>query len=167
MYNYIVAKPAAAPGAGGKHCSQKGVITINIAFFLIPKKEVVYLPLTCTMRQAIERMEYHRYSAVPLIDGDGKYAGTLTEGDLLWKMKNTPGLSFADTDKILIADIPRHVENAPVRIEATIDSLLSLAVTQNFVPVVDDHGVFIGIIRRREIIEYFAGQLAKLKSGNK
>lgn len=119
------------------------------------------------MRQAIERMEYHRYSAVPLIDGDGKYAGTLTEGDLLWKMKNTPGLSFADTDKILIADIPRRVENAPVRIEATIDSLLSLAVTQNFVPVVDDHGIFIGIIRRREIIEYFAGQLAKLKSGNK
>ena len=138
---------------------KKGVIPINIAFFLIPKKEVVHLPVTCTMRQAIERMEYHRYTAVPLVDQNGKYAGTITEGDLLWKMKNTPGLSFENTEKISISDIPRRIENAAVRIEAKIDSLLNLAITQNFVPVVDDEGIFIGIIRRREIIDYFARQL--------
>lgn len=134
----------------------KGVIPINIAFFLIPKKEVVYLPLTCTMRQAIERMEYHRYTAVPLVDQEGRYAGTITEGDLLWKMKNSPGLTFENTEKIPITEIPRRIQNEPVRIEAAIYSLLDLAVTQNFVPVVDDNGVFIGIIRRREIIDYFA-----------
>jgi len=143
----------------------KGVIAINnIAFFLIPKKEVVYLPLNCTMRQAIERMEYHGYSAIPLVDGNGKYAGTLTEGDLLWKMKNTPGLTFADTEKIPLTEIPRRTQNEPVRIDATIESLLNLAVTQNFVPVVDDHGTFIGIVRRREIILYFAQQAARMKS---
>src|SRR5690606_15791842 len=97
------------------------------------------------MRQAIERMEYHGYSAIPLVDGNGKYAGTLTEGDLLWKMKNTPGLTFADTEKIPLTEIPRRTQNEPVRIDATIESLLNLAVTQNFVPVVDDHGTFIGI----------------------
>lgn len=111
------------------------------------------------MRQAIERMEYHRYTAVPLVNQDGKYAGTITEGDLLWKMKNTPGLSFENTEKISISDIPRRIENEAVRIEAKIDSLLNLAITQNFVPVVDDDGIFIGIIRRREIIDYFARQL--------
>lgn len=143
----------------------KGVIAINnIAFFLIPKKEVVYLPLNCTMRQAIERMEYHGYSAIPLVDGNGKYAGTLTEGDLLWKMKNTPGLTFADTEKIPLTEIPRRTQNEPVRIDATIESLLNLAVTQNFVPVVDDHDTFIGIIRRREIILYFAQQAAQMKT---
>ena len=120
---------------------------------------MVHLPVTCTMRQAIERMEYHRYTAVPLVDQDGKYAGTITEGDLLWKMKNTPGLSFENTEKISISDIPRRIENEAVRIEAKIDSLLNLAITQNFVPVVDDDGIFIGIIRRREIIDYFARQL--------
>jgi CBS domain-containing protein len=110
------------------------------------------------MRQAIERMEYHRYTAVPLVDHEGKYAGTITEGDLLWKMKNTPGLSFEDTEKIPITEIPRRVKNEPVRIKAQIDSLLNLAVTQNFVPVVDDNDIFIGIIRRREIIEYLIQQ---------
>jgi CBS domain-containing protein len=110
------------------------------------------------MRQAIEKMEFHRYTAVPLVDSRGRYVGTITEGDLLWKMKNTPGLTFENTEKISLQDIPRRVENAPVRIDAKIHSLLDLATTQNFVPVVDDEGIFIGIIRRREILEYYTRQ---------
>jgi len=136
---------------------------LNIAFLLVPKKEVAYLPLKCTMRQALEKMEYHRYSAVPLIDESGRYAGTLTEGDLLWKLKNTPGLTFAGTEKIPLEEVPRHMENEPVRIETRVQDLFSLAITQNFIPVVDDQGVFIGIVRRREIIEFFAN--AFLKTG--
>lgn len=132
---------------------------MNIAFFLIPKSEVVFMPLKATMRQALERMEYHRYTAVPLVDEDGKYAGTITEGDLLWKMKNTPGLAFGETERIPIADIPRRMVVNPVYINAQIQDLLSLAISQSFVPVVDDSGVFIGIVRRREIIEYYAKML--------
>ncbi|NLZ38583.1 MAG: CBS domain-containing protein [Firmicutes bacterium] len=140
---------------------------MNIAFFLLPKNEVIYLPISCTMRQAIEKMEYHRYSAVPLVDEAGRYAGTLTEGDLLWKMKNTPGLTFANTENILIRDIPRRVVNKPVRIRAKIESLFNLAATQNFVPVVDDNDIFIGIIRRSEILNYFIQRYkhSKFQSG--
>lgn len=65
---------------------------MNIAFFLLPKKDVVVLTPQSTMRQALEKMEYHRYTAIPLIDGEGKYVGTLSEGDLLRKLKNTPEL---------------------------------------------------------------------------
>jgi CBS domain-containing protein len=140
---------------------------MNIAFFLLPKHEVVYLPEHCTMRQALEKMEYHRFSAVPLIDDKGRYAGTITEGDLLWKMKNTPGLDFGGTEKILIQDVPRRIKNEPVRIDADVEDLLSLAVTQNFVPVVDDGGVFIGIVRRREIFEYYARLIKEIKGQEK
>ncbi len=136
---------------------------MNIAFFLIPKKEVVCLSLKNTMRQAMEKMEYHRYSAVPLIDSDGKYAGTITEGDLLWKLKNTPGLNFGNAENVLLYDVPRRMENSPVRIEANINDLFSLVITQNFVPVVDDSGIFIGMIRRREIIEYLLNKLRDKK----
>jgi CBS domain-containing protein len=116
------------------------------------------------MRQAIEKMEFHRYTAVPLVDQNGRYVGTITEGDFLWKMKNTPGLTFETTEKIAVKDIPRRVENEPVRIDAQVHSLLDLAITQNFVPVVDDEGVFIGIIRRREILGYFSKQLLEKTS---
>ncbi|VBB07419.1 Hypothetical protein LUCI_2668 [Lucifera butyrica] len=128
---------------------------MNIAFFLIPKGEVIYLPLNCTMRQALEKMEYHRYTAVPLIDEHGRYAGTITEGDLLWKMKNTPGLTFADTERVMLREISRRMTNQPVRVDSEMEDLLSLVVVQNFVPVVDDGNTFIGIIRRREILEYY------------
>jgi len=127
---------------------------MNVAFFLIPKKNIVFLKENATMRQALERMEYHSYSAVPLINDQGKYVGTITEGDLLWKLKNTPGLTFENTEDIFLSEVKQHVQNLPVTIDAQMEDLISRAVVQNFVPVVDDQHIFIGIVRRREMIEY-------------
>lgn len=129
---------------------------MKVAFFLTPKNEVVFLTPKITMRQALERMERHGHSAVPLIDERGCYVGTITEGDLLWKLKNTPGLDLAGMEKVLVKDIAQRADIRPVRIDSRIVDLLSLASEQNFVPVVDDTGIFIGIVRRREIIEYCA-----------
>ncbi len=129
---------------------------MNIAFFLLPKKDVVYIPIKSTMRQAMERMDYHRYTAIPILDDKGRYLGTLTEGDLLRKMKNTPGLSFEGTEKVLLEDVPRRLNDKTVHIHAEIEDLLTLAIQQNFIPVVDDYGSFIGLIRRSQIIEYFS-----------
>ncbi|MDS1029489.1 CBS domain-containing protein [Bacillota bacterium LX-D] len=137
---------------------------MNIAFFLLPKKDVVYLTSKSTIRQALEKMEHHRYTAVPIIDQCGKYVGTLTEGDLLWKIKNTPDLTFSNAHKHTLAEVPRRVTNKAVFIDAEMLDLLELAEMQNFVPVVDDCGIFIGIVRRREIIEY-CSQLLNLKQG--
>lgn len=130
----------------------------SVSFFLTPKEEVVYLNINSTMRQAIEKMEYHRYTAVPLIDDEGKYVGTITEGDLLFKLKNTPGLSFSDTNKVRLPEIPRRVKNTPVKINDKVEELIDLAIIQNFIPVVDDLGTFIGIVKRREILSYLVSR---------
>lgn len=128
---------------------------MNIAFFLIAKSDVIYLSPKNTMRQALEKMQYHGYTAVPLIDNKGRYVGTITEGDLLWKLIKTPGLTYENTEKILLENVPQRTKNVAVRINAQMEDLLTLASAQNFVPVIDDNDIFIGIIRRREIIEYF------------
>jgi CBS domain-containing protein len=128
---------------------------MNIAFFLTPKSDVIYENINSTMRQVIERMEYHRYTAVPLIDDKGKYVGTVTEGDLLWKLKNTPELNIKDASIVRISQIARKTINRPVSINSDMESLINLAVNQNFVPVTDDDGIFIGIIKRSDIINYF------------
>ncbi len=138
---------------------------MKVAFFLIPKNEVVCLNTKTTMRQALERMERHSFAAVPLVDGQGSYAGTITEGDLLWKLKNTPGLDINGMEKILIKDIATHAQNKPVQIDSRIVDLLVLASEQNFVPVVDDQNIFIGIVRRREIIEYCAELIREKEEG--
>ncbi|MBM7603073.1 CBS domain-containing protein [Metabacillus crassostreae] len=135
---------------------------MNIAFFLIPKRDVAFVKYESTMRQALEKMEYHRYSSVPLINGDGQYVGTLTEGDLLWKIKNTHHLTFENTNKVWIKDVPLHIQNDPIHIDAEMEHIISKSMEQNFVPVVDDQNIFIGIIRRREIIEYCSTKLLTL-----
>lgn len=127
---------------------------MNIAFFITPKEDVVYLTPSSTMRQALESMEHHRYTSIPLIDENGFYIGTLTEGDLLWKMKNTPDLNFQNTNKILLSQIERHVYNKAVYINANIEDLILTSINQNFVPVVDDRNAFIGIVKRSDIISY-------------
>lgn len=136
---------------------------MNIAFFLTPKNEVIYEYLDATMRQVIERMEHHGYTAVPLIDKEGKYMGTLTEGDLLWKLKNTPDLNFRNSENIRVKDIQRKRKHKSVSINSDVENLISLATSQNFVPVVDDEGIFIGIIKRSDIINYCYGEIKKKK----
>ncbi len=136
---------------------------MNIAFFLTPKSELIYEMVDSTMRQVLERMEHHGYSAIPIIDNDGTYVGTLTEGDLLWKIKNTPGLSFRNTNKVLVKDIERRKKHEVVTINADINNMITLARSQNFVPVVDDDGIFIGIIKRSDIIDYCYNQIANKK----
>lgn len=128
---------------------------MNIAFFLLPKQEVICLTLDSTLRQTLERMEYHRFTAVPIINDAGEYVGTVTEGDLLWHMKNSNGkITFENASKFLLQDVPLNMRNEPVRIDANMDDLIKLAKVQNFVPVVDDMNRFIGIVRRSHIIEY-------------
>ncbi|EOR21390.1 MULTISPECIES: CBS domain-containing protein [Clostridium] len=136
---------------------------MNIAFFLTPKNEVIYEYLDATMRQVIERMEHHGYTAIPLIDKVGRYVGTLTEGDLLWKLKSTPDLNFRNTENVKVTDIPRKRKHKSVSINSNVESLISLATNQNFVPVVDDEGIFIGIIKRSDIINYCYGEMKKKK----
>ncbi|SCJ90329.1 putative manganese-dependent inorganic pyrophosphatase [uncultured Clostridium sp.] len=137
---------------------------MNIAFLLTPKNEVIYEYLDATMRQVMERMDHHGYTAIPLIDRSGKYVGTLTEGDLLRKLKSTPDLNFKNTGTIKINEIPRRKKHKSVSINADVESIINLATTQNFVPVIDDNGIFIGIIKRSDIINYCYNIIRKEKS---
>ncbi|QRN86450.1 CBS domain-containing protein [Clostridia bacterium] len=132
---------------------------MNIAFFLLPKNDVIVIDKESTIRQALEKMEYHGYTAIPVIDSDGKYVDTLTEGDILWKIKHTKGLTFETTSKYYIKDVERKRQMMAVSINSDMMDLLELAKKQNFVPVVDDQNVFIGIVRRSEIISYCFDQI--------
>lgn len=127
---------------------------MNILFFLTPKSEVAYISSDDTLRQALEKMEKHQYSAVPLINQQGKYMGTLTEGDLLWAIKNQYDLSLKNAERIRITEIPRRQDNQPVLANADMEDLLDKVLNQNFVPVLDDQRCFIGIITRKDVIRY-------------
>ena len=126
----------------------------NILFFLTPKCDVVYVYEDANIRQVLEKIRYHKYTAMPIISREGKYVGTITEGDLLWKMADENIATFEEAEEIPISAISRRVMNHPVNAEAHMENLIDLAIRQNFVPVVDDDNVFIGIVTRKDIIQY-------------
>jgi len=141
---------------------------MNILFFLIPKNKVAYLYDDFTLRQALEKMEHHKYSAIPVLSRDGKYVGTITEGDILWEIKNNHSPSLKSSETTSITSITRKQDFSPVNAHADMESLIQKAMNQNFVPVTDDWGSFIGIITRKDIIEfcYNHSDLSKAKSEN-
>lgn len=132
---------------------------MNIAFFLTPKKDVVTLKQNYTIKEAMEIMSQHKYTSVPVIDKRGHFVNTLSEGDILWYMNDHPQYPKSEIDRKHIRSIMRHHNTKPVLIDAHMDSLIELVSTQSFVPVIDDEGVFIGIIRRSDIISYTVSQL--------
>ena len=126
----------------------------NILFFLTPKALCAFLFEDSTIRQAIEKMEAAGYSSIPLLSRQGEYRGTLTEGDLLWALKNLCNMDMRQAQIHRINEIERRRDNIPVRVTNTMHDLVERASTQNFVPVVDDKDTFIGIVTRRAIIRY-------------
>lgn len=137
---------------------------MNILFFLTPKNEVAYIHDTDSVRQALEKMEHYRYAAVPIISKrDGHYVGTLTEGDLLWYIKDKNDLSVKDSEDVSIMSVPRKWDNEPVDVDVNMEDLLNKAMNQNFVPVIDDRRRFIGIITRKDLIQYFCKKLVTIQ----
>lgn len=131
----------------------------NILFFLTPKAMCIYLYDDYTLRQALEKMEGAGFAALPILNRQGEYCGTLTEGDLLWGLKNMCSMDMRQAETHRIMEISRRKDHIPVRVTTPMRDLVERAITQNFVPVVDDKDAFIGIITRRSIIQFCMHQL--------
>ena len=131
----------------------------NILFFLTPKAMCAFVYDDYTVRQALEKMESAGYAALPILSKHGEYRGTLTEGDLLWALKNMCYMDMRQAEARRIMEITRRKDNVPVRVTTGMQNLVQRASAQNFVPVVDDKDTFIGIITRSAIIRYCSQQL--------
>ena len=135
---------------------------MNILFFLTPKSEVAHIYEDDTVRQALDKMEGFRYSTIPLLSKDGRYAGTITEGDLLWGLKKLNILNLKGAEDIAITKIARRADYRPVSADSNMEDLMEKAMDQNFVPVIDDQQNFIGIITRKDIIGYCYEKIKKI-----
>lgn len=128
---------------------------MNIIFFLKPKVDIAYIEENCTLRQAIEKMKYYGYSAVPVINKVGKYVGTVSEGDLLWEVLKHDNINNKAAEKIKVKHLIGRKKNKAVNINAAIDDLFLRATEQNFIPVIDDREMFIGIVTRSDVLKYY------------
>ena len=134
---------------------------MNAAFFLTPKSDVAYLYSDCSIRQGLERMKRSGYTAIPVLSREGTYLGMIREGDFLWYLTDQAyDASIRDLENVRITEIMKPGAAAEP-ITVSIEKIIERAVDQNFVPLVDDNGRFIGIVTRGRVMKYLTGAIAK------
>lgn len=125
----------------------------NVLFLLTPKAQTSCLKDNMNIRQALEKMKAHGHSAIPLITKDGEYIGTVSEGDLLNHIVENNVYDLEDLENVSIKDLKRKEDFSAVKVEADISELVEEIVNNNFVPVVDDRNVLMGIVTRKTVMQ--------------
>ena len=99
-------------------------------------------------------MRHHRYVAIPVIDADGKYVGTLRNDDLLKYFLDKGGFDIRPAEYDSVMSILDTSYSRPLSHSAPAEELFEMVKERNFVSVVDDRGCFIGIILRRDVMNF-------------
>lgn len=130
----------------------------NVLMLLLPKVTVDYLFSDFTVRQSLEKMDAHGYNEIPVIDRQsGVYVRSVTYGDFLrYILKNR--VSFDSLERIPLSAITSAHQIQPVPSTTNVDDLKDVILSQNFIPVVDDHEIFIGIVTRKSILKHLFGK---------
>lgn len=128
----------------------------SIVFLLTPKSRIITLYEDFTIRQCLEKMKHYGYTAMPVINHKGEYVATVSEGDFLWHLLQNGDYNIENQEEYTLKDIMRITWNKPIRIYAKLEEVLSQVMDQNFVPVIDDRDMFMGIITRKSVMKYYS-----------
>ena len=135
---------------------------MNIITLLTPKDQTFYLDSHATIRQALEKYDYHKFTVVPLIDKEGHYVTTLSEGDILRYIKNNCNFDLEVAESQTVDFIEKYRPYKALDIQSSIKDVIRLLYEQNFIPMIDDRGMYIGIIKRKGIIQFLNDRIKKL-----
>ena len=127
---------------------------MNIFRFIIPKSLVEYITVDSTVRQGFEKMRFHRYVAIPVLDSEGKYVGMLRNDDILEYFLSVDSFNVREAEKASVGSIIDLSYSRPLYHNSTMEELFELVKEHNSVPVVDDRGCFIGIVLRRDVMNF-------------
>ena len=133
---------------------------MNVAFFLIPKSHVAHLTEGSSFRQGMEKLRRYGYTAIPVVGKDGRYLGSVSEGDFLWNIMSLGSIASDDLEDARIDQIVSD-RTPPVGVNTSVDQLMDRLLDQNFVPVVDDRHIFVGIVTRRSVMAYLMSRGAE------
>lgn len=141
---------------------------MNILRFMIPKSAVEYIDTDSTVRQALEKMRYHHYVAIPVIDEQGVYVGTLRNDDLFKYFLDSETFDARAAERDSVMSILDQGYSKAIYHNASVNELIERVKEHNFVPVVDDRGCFIGIILRRDVLNFLLKyyEAGKAKNNN-
>lgn len=126
---------------------------VNILSLLMPKKDMAYIDASMNVKQTLEKMRTTGYLAIPVIAKTGEYLGSITEGDLLWPIVDDE-MDEDDMEDTSIIDFIRKDYSPAVKVDdIDIRMLSDMLIRQNYVPIIDDRNILMGIVTRRKLLE--------------
>lgn len=137
---------------------------MNIAKMMTPKIFTIFINENCTVRQGLEMFKKHGYTAIPVLDDNGRYVGCATEGDLLRIMIREGTTDMRHYEKFKIAEIVRKDFLPPLGIDADYNTVISSVLNQNFVPIIDGRGALCGILTRKSVINWLSEKYNELRT---
>ena len=122
---------------------------MNIAKIMIPKISTVFLLEKDTIRQGLERFMVHGYTAVPVLNDQEQYIGSVTEGDFLRHLLVCQTTDLKVQEGYRLGSIVRRDFCPALQIDADSEQVVT-------VPIVDGRNALCGILTRKRLIEFLA-----------
>lgn len=122
---------------------------MNIFSILVPKQMLTYLNANDPVDKAVEFVLASGFTAVPVIDDEGRFVAIASEGDFLRRVMDGGRENLAN---FMVKDIIRMDPDGAVLNTATEEEIYDKILDRNFLAVTDDRGCFVGIITRKTVI---------------
>lgn len=100
------------------------------------------------VRQGLYILKKSKYSIIPVLTKDGVYVDSISDRDFLWCILNDEVYTYSSQEKMYIHEVLSNKEGIinPMKIDESMDEVLPVIVDQDYVPIVDDRNLFVGIV---------------------
>ncbi|WEV70840.1 CBS domain-containing protein [Lactobacillus sp. ESL0785] len=123
--------------------------------FLIPATRIAFVYDDNPLYHAFLILTRVKYSKIPVLDQQNHVVGLLSLAMITDKMMKTDKISLDPLTELQVKDV-MQVDFPKINFaQTTLEVQLHLLVDNAFLPVVNDHDVFQGLLTRREWIKVF------------
>lgn len=124
---------------------------------IIPKNKVEYIYNDITVGDALRKISKKRFTMVPVLERNSeRYLYSLAASDILMRILKDGDIEKTKLEMLSSVSIDRLI--VPCDKETDITALADLAVSQNFIPIIDAKGAFVGLVTRQAIIDYLISE---------
>lgn len=123
--------------------------------FIIPATRIAFVEDDNPLYHAFLILTRVKYSKIPVLDRKNRVVGLLSLAMITDKMLSTDHITLEPLKKLKVSDVMQAEFDKINFAQTTLEAQLHLLVDNAFLPVIDDYGVFQGLLTRREWIKAF------------
>jgi len=124
----------------------------NQETLIIPAENVATVLYSHPLEHALLILSKVGYSKIPVLDSNDRLVGLISLANIVNKMMGLTGFDTSLMEGLTVADV-MEVNVPTVTDSEELEEILHLLVDASFLPLVDEDGIFLGIITRKEILK--------------